>query len=945
MTAAKASALQKAAYLALNACCLVLLEFLFALALYAPACAETLAGGSAADGIVVVESEITETYVADSSGTPVDPEILFNAYAEKRLQDSLPKKAIISTQTVPSPNLSVVEQRLLDELKTRVADVARFNTDGDEMSTVFEIPLSSLGVSEVTWTPDELGVSPNLESGKIPESTIQAAKEKGGLPDIGKVLKVLCADCPFEQYWYDKTASAQYSYGIYYTHYDSSPNQWAKLIWRGPLFVYMPVCAGYCGSTEYTVSNQNAIRITTAINTAEAIVGEGVGKGLEERLAFYKDEICNRVTYNSTAAGSEVPFGDPWQLISVFDGDDSTNVVCEGYSKAFQYLFDLTKFENASCYLVTGDMKGGTGAGKHMWNVVRMNGQSFLADVTNSDADTVGASGELFLASNPHGNIDDGYRFLEEQGIEDSGVLYVYDDDTCQLYSDTILMICGAVEKTSLAAAEVVISGTYEYNGSPQEPAQTEVSVSCNGSLLVYDQDYTYYASNNTYAGTATLTVVGKGNYRGKKVEQFSIGKCPVNPPAAPIELQYNGLQQTGIAANDLYAVSKGTGVDAKSYEATLTLRDARNYRWVDDAESSSRTMEWSIAPSSGLSLQCNDVSSTFSGNAISGIAIPSDYAGTTVEYSIDGESWSATAPTRTIVGETIVLARATSSNYVNTASCTYRLTIVPKLLDVPSAHTGLVYEGVAQTGVSGSDLYRIENGSATGAGSYTAVAKLLDSQNYRWADGSTADKQIGWSIARRNITIAASPASKIAGNPDPSLSASADGLVDDCQFNCSLRRTSGELPGVYDIVVSGAVDQGSYHITYANAKFTILENKSAGIGKGAKSSTTAKKTVKLPNTMKVTVKTRKVILAKVRKAKQVVSGAIIVKNAKGTVTYTKVAKGSDKKLSINKKTGKITVAKGTKKGKHKIKVKVTAAGNKSYKALSKTVVATINVG
>lgn len=28
---------------------------------------------------------------------------------------------------------------------------------------------------------------------------------------------------------------------------------------------------------------------------------------------------------------------DPWQLIHVFDGDTTTNVVCEGCSKAFVY--------------------------------------------------------------------------------------------------------------------------------------------------------------------------------------------------------------------------------------------------------------------------------------------------------------------------------------------------------------------------------------------------------------------------------------------------------------------------------------------------------------------------------------------------------------------------------------------------------------------------------
>ncbi|MCM1273703.1 MAG: hypothetical protein NC225_09080 [Clostridium sp.] len=56
----------------------------------------------------------------------------------------------------------------------------------------------------------------------------------------------------------------------------------------------------------------------------------------------------------------------------------------------------------------------------------------------------------------------------------------------------------------------------------------------------------------------------------------------------------------------------------------------------------------------------------------------------------------------------------------------------------------------------------------------------------------------------------------------------------------------------------------------------------------------------------------------------------ITVKNAKGKVTY----KSSSKKVKVNSK-GKVTVAKGTKKGTYKITVK--AAGNTTYKAKSAT--------
>ena len=96
----------------------------------------------------------------------------------------------------------------------------------------------------------------------------------------------------------------------------------------------------------------------------------------------------------------------------------------------------------------------------------------------------------------------------------------------------------------------------------------------------------------------------------------------------------------------------------------------------------------------------------------------------------------------------------------------------------------------------------------------------------------------------------------------------------------------------------------------------------------------------KKANKMKVTVKTKTVKAKKLKKGKVTVK-AITVKNNNGAVTYAK-AKKSSKCLTINKKTGKITVKKGTKKGTYKINVKITAKGDKNYN--SKTVTKTIKI-
>ena len=92
---------------------------------------------------------------------------------------------------------------------------------------------------------------------------------------------------------------------------------------------------------------------------------------------------------------------------------------------------------------------------------------------------------------------------------------------------------------------------------------------------------------------------------------------------------------------------------------------------------------------------------------------------------------------------------------------------------------------------------------------------------------------------------------------------------------------------------------------------------------------------LKAANPMTVTPKTATVKYSKVKKANQTLlrSKVLTVSKAKGAVTYTKVSGNS--KITIAKKTGKVTVKKGLKKGTYKVKVKVKAAGTKNYKASS----------
>ena len=101
---------------------------------------------------------------------------------------------------------------------------------------------------------------------------------------------------------------------------------------------------------------------------------------------------------------------------------------------------------------------------------------------------------------------------------------------------------------------------------------------------------------------------------------------------------------------------------------------------------------------------------------------------------------------------------------------------------------------------------------------------------------------------------------------------------------------------------------------------------------------------LKRDNSMVVRTTNKVVKASKLTAKKKVLRKAIKVKNAVGTVVFTRMKKGSSKSLKVGKKSGAVTVAKGTKAGKYAIRVKVKAAGNSRYAPATKIVTVKVRV-
>lgn len=331
-------------------------------------------------------------------------------------------------------------------LKKEIEKVA----DGERSSTSFSIPVSNL-LGRRAFTAKELGFS-DASTNTAPTKEEVADYIKNKLFDFSPrlIITALIGDCPYELYWYDRSKSTIQSWPQY--QFDAATG--LSFQENAAIVFQLPVNQAYAAN-DFQADTQKTGSAAKAAANARRIVAEAAGKSDYEKLAFYCKKICELTSYNENAAakGAEAN-SDPWQLIYVFDNDPSTNVVCEGYAKAFQYLCDETAFSNANiyCYTVNGTAYSGKSPGLHMWNLVHMGSRgNYLVDVTNCDTGTIGADQKLFLTGYTYGSVQSGYTIklpAETYSLGNSVyvkpetfIQYKYSEDMYSLFSATELSL------------------------------------------------------------------------------------------------------------------------------------------------------------------------------------------------------------------------------------------------------------------------------------------------------------------------------------------------------------------------------------------------------------------------------------------------------------------------------------------------------------------------
>ena len=262
-----------------------------------------------------------------------------------------------------------------------------------------------------------------IASGQRKDTNIKTTGVLGSQASADKVWHALLSDLPYELYWHDKVIGINYAYTL---AAGNTP--------------FKDVTFSFAVAQEFRgkdMTTTNIPNVPAAVQTARSVVAANASKSDHDKLQAYRQYICDQVSYNYAAARGEYAngYGNPWQLLWVFDGDSTTNVVCEGYAKSFKYLCDLTEESNGW----TGDVEtinvtGTMGTENHMWNIVRIGGGNYLVDVTNCDTGMKGYPQKLFL----RGAVGDGISYTVENTV------YTYGTET----------------RTGFAAADLKLSGT-----------------------------------------------------------------------------------------------------------------------------------------------------------------------------------------------------------------------------------------------------------------------------------------------------------------------------------------------------------------------------------------------------------------------------------------------------------------------------------------------------
>ena len=410
--------------------------------------------------------------------------------------------------------------------------------------------------------------------------------------------------------------------------------------------------AGDGGAFYVTSSSQLTMNGGVVSNNKSGvgnIAGRGFGGGIFPRDSGSKFSISGGEVYNNykvNSDGSEI-------LQNIYISEESLKMVITG------------KLQNTTKIGVTmkAGISGGFTQGYSNFNTLAPS--QFFFDEVNGKNVILNAEGEAEFGTEPAStpsvtlkwqySTDAGSNWADVSAtsVIYSGATYVFramnDTSTIgfalQRYTDIngnssniatvknvgtyVYMVnngAGTYENPSLTfrITQVTVSITWSsetsltYNGSPQRPTAVMGNVSAedkNQLAFIYDNGLQSSAINVGNYSTSITGLSGSkaDNYKlpsGGNSKTFSIKPAQLEKPVGVNGLVYNSnAQNLLIGVNDKMLVSGDTaGTNAKTYTATISIKDTRNYVWADTNDTVPYTVSVKISPKtlrvSGITLK-----------------------------------------------------------------------------------------------------------------------------------------------------------------------------------------------------------------------------------------------------------------------------------------------------------------------------------------------------
>lgn len=347
-------------------------------------------------------------------------------------------------------------------------------------------------------------------------------------------------------------------------------------------------------------------------------------------------------------------------------------------------------------------------------------------------------------------NTGSGYFLAGDEITLNAPSLQVSEEDTTNIPFD----------KWFSFASDAVITNATSQNGAKLTVQDKDIEVRANYNAFTAQP---VFERESDRTGTVTFTLISNGFNQGKWLKIRPINDLTIS--------KGNVVSVDGTTYNATLS-DTGTvyGTPAGEYVVEVVYNNRTLYSepfTVDYTEKKATIDSVTIFGEQGEAIANTDITVTLTGytfeTALSGDWITNlpDGLVQTVQRISDTEAKITVSGTPTALSDQFVEITIPKANITGLASeltaesnSDAKFNIVATLTEIaiPKAKTNLTYTAGSQIGVEGGVGYTLTGNSGVDAKTYTAIAKL--ESGYKWNDGTITDKEISWSIGKRNPIV-----------------------------------------------------------------------------------------------------------------------------------------------------------------------------------------------